>query len=134
MRLNECWMLMALIFSLMAEPVWATGLGGIGPGNIARNPMEAYCLNHGGTPSGGYCYFPDGYCDLQSFYNGTCPGKGYYEDALWMSEAYRFLYGDERYYMPSTPFVAANTALSYPNYYNYYYWPTYLPGYSPNWL
>jgi len=50
---------MALIFALMAEPVWATGLGGIGPGYTARNAMEAYCLNHGGTPSGGYCYFPD---------------------------------------------------------------------------
>ncbi len=98
-----------LILSLaciIIEPVWALGMGG-GGGCYASpwNPAEIYCKNQGGCPKSGNCYFPDGsYCDLQSFYNGTCPGKAYYEQALWNSEAYRFLYGDDNYHYhyPST--------------------------------
>jgi len=46
-------------------------------------------------------YFPDGATvDLGSFYNGTCPGGEYYEQAAWMAEANRFLDGDGAYYSP----------------------------------
>lgn len=84
---------------MIIEPVCATGMGG-GGGCYANpwNPAEAYCKSHGGCPKSGNCYFPDGsYCDLGSFYNGTCPGKSYYEQALWNAEAYNFLYGDADY-------------------------------------
>ncbi len=118
--------LMALALTATAEPVWATGLGGTGP-CVARNAMEIYCVNHGGCPKNGNCYFPDGgYCSLESFYKGTCPGREYYEQAIWMSEAYRFLNGDVGYYPAYLPY-------SNP-YYSYYYWPAYAPGYGPNWL
>jgi len=127
-RLKATWMALALMLILMAEPVWATGLGETSP-CVARNALELYCINHGGCPRDGYCYFPDGgYCDLRSFYNGTCPGREYYEQAIWMSEAYRFLYGDEGYlpaYMPYGGQYYPPTG--YPSY-NYYYWPGYSPG------
>lgn len=102
--------LLILILSLLSpaimiiEPVWATGMGG-GGGCYANpwNPAEVYCKNHGGCPKSGDCYFPDGsYCDLRSFYNGTCPGRAYYEQALWNAEIYSFLYGDDYNHYPST--------------------------------
>lgn len=105
------------------EPASAQGMYGNGP-CVARNAVEGYCVNHGGCPSNGYCYFPDGsYCELWSFYNGTCPGRAYYEQAVWLAEAYRFLNGDEGY----------NPAYSYPSYgyyYNYDYQP-YWQSYGP---
>jgi len=101
--------------------VYAQGFYGSGPCE-ARNAIEAYCVNHGGCPKDGYCNFPDGsFCELRSFYNGTCPGREYYEQALWMTEAYNFLYSDWGYSpMPNM----------YPNNYPYYYRPTYAPGYG----
>jgi len=126
-RFKVILMLLAVVLTTTAGPAWATGLGGAGP-CVARNAMEVYCINHGGCPKSGYCNFPDGsYCSLGSFYNGTCPGREYYEQAIWMSEANRFLNGDEGYYPAYLP-------SSYP-YYNYYYWPTptYGPGYGPYW-
>ncbi len=126
MRFGALLILMALALTATAEPVWATGLGETGP-CVARNAMEVYCANHGGCPKNGNCYFPDGgYCSLESFYKGTCPGREYYEQAIWMSEAYRFLNGDVGYYPAYLPY-------SNP-YYSYYYWPAYAPGYGPNWL
>ncbi len=133
MRSEEMWTIVALMLVLVAEPAWATGLGGTGP-CVARNALELYCINHGGCPRDGFCYFPDGgYCDLSSFYNGTCPGREYYEQAIWMSEAYRFLYGDEGYYpayMPYSDQYYLPSGRPYYNYYDYYYGPGYSPGYG----
>lgn len=104
---------------IILEPVWALGMGGNG-GCYASpwNPAEVYCKNQGGCPKSGNCYFPDGlYCDLWSFYNGTCPGKAYYEQALWNAEAYSFLYGNDYYnHYPET----------------YPYAPSYVPSYTPS--
>lgn len=110
MRSGAIVLLVALLF-VASEPAWSLGMAGAGQCS-ARNPMEVYCLSHGGCPRDGYCYFPDGYCELEAFYNGTCPGREYYEQAIWMADAYRFLYGDEVY----SPY-----GLYYPYY--YYYWP-----------
>jgi hypothetical protein len=74
--------------------------------------MENYCLNHGGNPRDGNCYFPDGsYCDLKPFYKGTCPGREYYEQNMWMAEAYNFLYGDAGSY---SPYYAPNSVIGTP--------------------
>lgn len=141
MRLIALLILTALFLMLPAEPVSATGLGGTGP-CVARNALEAYCVNQGGCPKDGNCYFPDGgFCELRSFYNGTCPGREYYEQAIWMAEAYAFLNGG--YSSPYMPYYMSSGA--YPNAYqtyqntnpylyqknnDYYYWPTYAPGYG----
>jgi len=120
MNAKAAWMLAGLCILILAGTVQATGLGSSAAPCQARNALEAYCVNHGGCPNGGYCYFQDGgYCDLRSFYNGTCPGAGYYEQAIWMTEAYNFLYGDEVSGGPS--------ALDqYPNYqYPNYQYPNY---------
>lgn len=127
MRFGVLFILAALLLVSTIEPILATGLGGSGP-YWGRNTLEAYCVNHGGSPNGGYCYFPDGsYCDLKSFYNGTCPGRGYYEQAMWMNEAYNFLYGDE-VYSPGMPYGVYGNPY-YNNYY-YNYGPTYSGGYG----
>ncbi|MEI6103263.1 MAG: hypothetical protein WCP70_04895 [Methanothrix sp.] len=121
MKTRKLWMLSGLLVLILAAPVYAQGFYGSGPCE-ARNAIEAYCVNHGGCPKDGYCNFPDGsFCELRSFYNGTCPGREYYEQALWMTEAYNFLYSDWGYSpMPNM----------YPNNYPYYYRPTYAPGYG----
>lgn len=122
MRYIKLFMLAAILLVITAEPIWAVGIGGSAP-YWGRGSMENYCASHGGSPSGGYCYFPDGsYCDLKSFYNGTCPGREYYEQEMWMAEAYNFLYGDVGYYSP----YVSNRGVGTPYYgYNYYYWPIY---------
>lgn len=123
-------LLMILIIALafIIEPVWAIGLGSSGPCQ-ARNAAEVYCIQHGGCARDGYCYFPDGtYCDVWSFYNGTCPGRAYYEELLWQQEAYRWLYSD--YYPPYQPVYHYNYQMPYgPEY--WYYWPDYLSPYTP---
>lgn len=112
-------MLTVLVLAWIIEPVWAVGLGSPGPCQ-ARNAAEIYCLQHGGCARDGYCYFSDGtYCGVWSFYNGTCPGRTYYEQLLWEQEAYRFLYSD--YYPVYQPYVY------------YYYQPPYWPGYGYYW-
>jgi len=122
-KTRKLWILSGLIALILAAPVYAQGFYGSGPCE-ARNAVEAYCVNHGGCPKDGYCNFPDGsFCELRSFYNGTCPGREYYEQALWMTEAYNFLYSDWGYSPPYTPNM-------YPNNYPYYYRPTYAPGYG----
>lgn len=89
---------MLLIVSLfldVMEPVYGQGLGMIGP-TPARvtNPADAYCISHGGNPVDGNCYLPDGgYCDVWSYYNGTCPSQATREQAMWEAEAYAFLNG-----------------------------------------
>jgi len=116
-------MLTGLFVLTLAAPVYASGFYGSGFCE-AKNAIEAYCINHGGCPKDGYCNFPDGsFCELRSFYNGTCPGREYYEQAMWMAEAYRFLNGDEGYSMPYAPNM-------YPYSYPYYYRPIYAPGYG----
>lgn len=116
-------MLTGLLVLLLAAPAYASGFYESGPCE-ARNAIEAYCMNHGGCPKDGYCYFPDGsFCELRSFYNGTCPGREYYEQAMWMAEAYRFLYDDGIYSTPYIPNI-------YPYNYPYYYRPTYASGYG----
>ncbi|HOC66496.1 MAG TPA: hypothetical protein PKG62_03820, partial [Methanothrix soehngenii] len=141
MRIRVALAFIALLLMIMG-PAAAIGMSS-GSGCVARNALEAYCVNHGGCPKDGNCYFPDGgYCDLESFYRGTCPGKEYYEDALWMLEAYAFLYGDftpyGQYYVPGTGYsYYANpyaNQLSNP-YWNSdlgssYYWPVYAQGYG----
>jgi tetratricopeptide (TPR) repeat protein len=90
-------MMMVLVLALaIMGTAWAQGMGGSGKCYYnPRNAAEAYCSAHGGCPKSGNCNFPDGsYCELWSFYNGTCPGKGYMEQAIWNAEAYAFLYGD----------------------------------------
>jgi tetratricopeptide (TPR) repeat protein len=92
-------MLLAFLLATL-EPAWATGLGMTGPG-WSRNPAEAYCMNYGGVPQSGKCYFPDGgYCDLWSFYNGTCPSRADREQAMWEAEMYAWLHNDNDYYPP----------------------------------
>ncbi|MCX6674279.1 MAG: hypothetical protein NTY37_10935 [Methanothrix sp.] len=111
-KARALWMLTGLFALILAAPGYASGFYGSGPCE-ARNALEAYCVNHGGCPKDGYCHFPDGsFCELRSYYNGTCPGREYYEQAMWMTEAYNFLYG------------------MYPYNYPYYYRPTYAPGYG----
>jgi hypothetical protein len=118
-------MLTGLFALILAAPVYASGFYGSGACD-AKNAIEAYCVNHGGCPKDGYCHFPDGsFCELRSFYNGTCPGREYYEQAMWMAEAYSFLYGDWGYSSPYTPYN-----YTYPNNYPYYYRSTYAPGYG----
>ncbi|MCK9439915.1 MAG: DUF333 domain-containing protein [Methanothrix sp.] len=121
MKTRTLWMLTGLFALILAAPVHSSGFYGSGPCE-ARNAIEAYCVNHGGCPKDGYCHFPDGSsCELRSFYNGTCPGREYYEQAMWMAEAYSFLYSDWGYSpMPNM----------YPYNYPYYYQPTYAPGYG----
>lgn len=129
MKTRAVCILAGLFVLILAAPVYASGFYGGGP-CVARNALEAYCVNNGGCPEDGYCYFPDGgFCELRSFYNGTCPGREYYEQAIWMAEAYSFLYGDRGYSSPYTPNIYPyNYYLYY--YYPYYYWPTYAPGYG----
>lgn len=130
-----------LVMALFVQEVFAVGMGGYGsydsyyPYNpygqtgqcVARNSAEAYCANHGGCPRNGYCYFPDGtYCEVWSFYNGKCPSKEYYEQALWEAEAYRFLYSD--YYPAYTPGY-----WPYGDYY-YYNYPTGYGAYGQDWM
>jgi tetratricopeptide (TPR) repeat protein len=94
------WLLMLLIVPLaltVMEPVLGQGLGMTGPGRLT-NSADAYCINHGGIPQDGKCYFPDGgYCDAWSYYNGTCPSRATREQAMWEAEAYAFLNGDIGY-------------------------------------
>ncbi len=119
MRLRLLILLMALVLMLITQSVQSIGMSGSGY-CVANNAKEAYCINQGGCPRDGYCYFPDGgYCDLESFYKGTCPGEEYYEQAIWMAEANRFLSDD--FYSPYIPYGYG---------YNYY-WPTYSSQYIP---
>jgi tetratricopeptide (TPR) repeat protein len=94
------WLLMLLVVSLaltVMEPVLGQGLGMIGPARVT-NSAVAYCMNNGGIPQSGKCYFPDGgYCDLWSYYNGTCPSQADREQAMWEAETYAFLNGDTGY-------------------------------------
>jgi len=125
MRSIELFMLVTILLVIIAEPIWAVGIGGSAQ-YWGRGSMEYYCASHGGSPRGGYCYFPDeSYCDLGSFYNGTCPGREYYEQAMWMAEAYNFLYGDVGYYSPNISNIGTGTPYYGYNYYYYYYWPIY---------
>jgi hypothetical protein len=113
----------------LSETALAVGMGGSGQ-CVARNAADVYCLNRGGCPQSGECYFPDGtYCDVWDFYYGKCPGKGYYEQMLWEAEAYRFLYSD--YYPYYQPYGYQPYGYYY---YNYNYnWPGYGP-YGQEWL
>ncbi len=139
MKYNVILIFVALFLMMWAEPISAIGLGAPGP-CVARNALEAYCVNHGGCPRDGNCYFPDGgYCELRSFYNGTCPGQAYYEEAIWMAMAYDFLNGGySTPYMPSyyTPYYYTYPGAyqaGYPYGYQnnaYYYGPTYASGYG----
>lgn len=126
MRGAKTFMLLVAL-AMMIDMAWAQGLGGSGL-CTARNAAEVYCVNHGGCPKNGICYFPDGsYCDIKAFYNGTCPGKGYYDELMWQAEAYRFLNGDEGYY-PSSSQAGQWPMGYYYGYYPYYYNGLY-PGY-----
>lgn len=134
MKTMAIWIAAILLAMLSVDPVNSLGMYGSSSCQ-ARDALEAYCVSHGGCPRDGYCHFPDGsYCDLRSFYNGTCPGSAYYEQAIWMSEAYSFLYGDRlygypyaSYQYPSAQYPSANP------YYPYYLGPTYATGYG-SWL
>ncbi len=120
-----------LMIACLMETAWAVGMGGYGP-CTARNAAEVYCLNRGGCPQNGNCYFPDGtYCDVWDFYRGTCPSKGYYEQLLWEAEAYRFLYSD--YYPVYYPAYRPYSYQPYEYYYYSYNWPGYGP-YGRDWL
>jgi len=122
-KTKALWVLAGILVLMLAVPVCASGFYGSGPCE-ARNAIEAYCVNHGGCPKDGFCHFPDGsFCELRSFYNGTCPGREYYEQAMWMAEAYSFLYGDGGYRSPYLPGM-------YPYAYSDYYRPTYAQGYG----
>lgn len=128
MRKRSVWIVAILLALLSAQTANALGMYGSSRCQ-ARDAIEAYCVSQGGCPRDGYCNFPDGsYCELVSFYKGTCPGKAYYEQAAWMSQAYSFLYGD--YYSPA--YVPVQYPSAYP-YYPYYLSPTYAPGYG-SWL
>jgi hypothetical protein len=117
-------MLAGLFILILPTMVHAQGMYGTAPCQ-ARNALEAYCVNHGGCPNNGYCYFPDGsYCELHSFYNGTCPGTAYYEQSIWMAEAYNFLYGDMGY---GSPYVVYQYQPQNPYYYAP---PAYASGYG----
>lgn len=115
--------LLAIFFALLtSNPVHALGMYGSSPCQ-ARDPLEAYCVSRGGCPSDGYCHFPDGsYCELGSFYNGTCPERTYYEQAIWMNEAYSFLYDDR---LLGYPYAYYQYPPPYP-YYPYYLGPDYV--------
>jgi putative hemolysin len=117
-----------LVWALLPAPVAAQSLG-MSCDSWPRSAAAVYCANHGGCPKNGYCYFPDGtYCDLWAFYNGTCPGRAYYEQMMWEAEAYRFLYSDYYPgYMPSNPPYGYYPYGYYP--YGYYY--DGQPGYWP---
>ena len=123
---------MIIWLTFIAGPVWAQGFGSYGPGQCqAGNAAQAYCIQHGGCPSGGNCYFSDGsYCELWSFFNGTCPGRAYYEQMIWEQEVNNFLNGDGYYpsneyspYYPNSPYYSAS-----PYYTNYN-----SPGSGPYW-
>ncbi len=108
-------LIIATILALsIAGTAWAQSMGGGGCYHNPRNAAEAYCSAHGGCPKSGNCYFPDGsFCELWSFYNGTCPGTGYIEQALWNAEVYSFLYGDDYSYSgQNTGYGASNTEYS----------------------
>ncbi|MFB3765858.1 MAG: hypothetical protein ACE14P_11525 [Methanotrichaceae archaeon] len=127
--------LLILIFigsAFAIEPVCAQGFGSYGPSCQARSAADIYCIQHGGCSSGGNCYFPDGsYCELWSFFNGTCPGRAYYEQMIWEREVYNFLHGDEGYYAPYyTPGMYPPYSTSPPYYVNSPYYTT--PYYNTN--
>lgn len=119
-------LLMIVGLVCIAEPAYAIGLGSYGSCECqARNAAAVYCIQHGGCSRDGNCYFPDGsYCELWSFFNGTCPGKAYYEQLIWEQEAYNFLYGDGGYYLPNYYEPSAYPPY-YTNspYYTNYNWP-----------
>ncbi|MCJ7444878.1 MAG: DUF333 domain-containing protein [Methanotrichaceae archaeon] len=120
MKLVNILVMILSLIGIMSMPALSIGIGRTCPCDQS-NPAEVYCVQHGGCPKEGNCYFPDGtYCELQSFYQGTCPSKEYYEQMLWEAEAYRFLYGDEGSYIPG-----------YRPYYNPDYNPYYYPYYPP---
>jgi hypothetical protein len=122
MRYIKLCLLATMLLIMTARPTWAVGIGGPAP-YWGIGSMEYYCVSHGGSPSDGYCYFPDGrYCDLKSFYNGTCPGREYYEQAMWMGEAYSFLHGDVGY---NSPYVSSRGSGKSNYGYSYHYWPVY---------
>ena len=121
--------MLLIALAMTADMAWAQGLGGIGP-CAARNVAEVYCVNHGGCANNGVCYFPDGsYCDLNAFYNGTCPGQGYYDQLMWDAETSQFLNGDEGNYPPS-PQIGRWPMAYYYGYYPAYYYRT-PTGYGP---
>ena len=106
-------LILAALFLLVTGHAWATGLGTINPIPVST-PEEVYCLNRGGSPYSGNCYFPDGgYCDLGDFYNGTCPSQATKEQALWEAEAYAFLHSDNAYYPPGSPYLGPSIAPYY---------------------
>lgn len=113
-------LLVLLILSLMLttiEPALGQGFGMINPARVTSS-ANAYCMNHGGTPQDGKCYFPDGgYCDVWSYYNGSCPSLANREQAMWEAEAYAFLNGDTGYpghpaYRPSNYGVPVGSYLA----------------------
>lgn len=124
MRCNVLILILIALALEITEPALATGLGMVGPAKVSSSE-EAYCLNHGGYPQSGKCYFPDGgYCDLVAFYNGTCPSRADREQAIWEAEAYSWLYSDNTYYSPVGPFIY-ETPVSYigvGSYSNANYW------------
>lgn len=115
MELKERLILTALFALMLLAQAEGQGMYGGVPCQ-ARTPQEAYCISHGGCPKDGYCNFPDGSsCELNSFYNGTCPGAAFYEEAIWMNEAYNFLYGDIGY---TSPYVIYQYPVGSPYYYS----------------
>ena len=97
-----------VIALMIMEPALATGLGMSGPAGT-WNSAEAYCLNHGGFPQAGKCYFPDGgYCDIGAFYNGSCPSRADREQAMWDAEMYAWLNSDYDYGTATYWFNEAN--------------------------
>jgi putative hemolysin len=131
-------MALSLVLATLPELVAAQSLG-MSCDSWPRNAAAVYCSNHGGCPKDGYCYFPDGtYCDLWAFYNGTCPGREYYEQMMWEAEAYSFLHSDVPYYsgLAQSPSYGYYPYGYYPyGYYPYGYYPysNYRgqPGYWP---
>lgn len=98
--------LLALAWAMIA-PAYSIGMGICNPAG-PLSPADTYCLNHGGCPQSGKCYFPDGsYCDAGSFYNGTCPSKENKEQAMWDAEMYRWLHSDDGFYSPSATYGTA---------------------------
>ena len=108
-------LLVALEPTFRPEPVYAQGLGMCGPVSTLSS-AEIYCQNHGGCPGSGRCTFPDGsYCDLWSFYNGTCPSRSTVEQSVWDAETYWWLNSDDSYGYNRAP--VQNPAASSPAYF-----------------
>jgi hypothetical protein len=68
---------------------------------VAKNDAEILCIEQGGCPQTGYCYFPDGsYILVWSLYDRFCEGCDIWalsDQGTWVMDTYRFFDSSDCY-------------------------------------